>query len=540
MVLWLCLWAASDFVLDESSKKLGIDFTYQNGAYGEFFFPEITGGGVALFDYDQDGDLDLFLVQGGWLGPSDHPKASEFNSLSGRLYRNTLEDGVLGFVDHTQKAGFKSFTYGQGVAVGDIDGDGDLDLYITAFGANQMWRNLGNGRFEDISAASGTADTGWGTSATFVDYDGDGWQDLYVCNYIQFNLAHNPKCFAPNSARDYCGPDCCPAAADKLFRNKGDGTFEDVSGLLNVPVRGAGLGVLAFDYDLNGTLDLMVANDGDANELWHNHGTHLEEMGLILGVSLSGSGLPEASMGVAAADFDRNGFPDLFLTHLDTESNTYYENTGKGYFRDRTAALGLAAPSLPYTGFGTVAVDLNMDGWMDLVCVNGAVHSQSGLDAHGESSVFRQTNQIYINDHGSRFDLVATGGAFDAALISRGLAAGDLDNDGDADLVVVNLNEPVQVFINQLSLWNWIGIDVRNKAGGPAIGATVSCQLAGEKAQTAWVHTDGSYASASDPRVLFGLGDQTAIQEIKVQYLGEVKTLATPNPNQYHSVTFDR
>ncbi len=527
---------------NDVAHDTGLDFSYLNGAHGSYLFPEITGGGIALLDYDRDGDLDVYCVQASWLGPESKRKDANFEIAKdgGRLFRNQLiPSGTLKFEDVTRQSRLITHGYGQGVAVADINSDGWLDIYITQFGQNQLWVNQKDGTFVDNTLSSALADSGWSTSATFFDYNGDRLPDLYVCHYVDYSVASNPTCYAPNSALDYCGPDCCPASADSLYLNKGLGSFENVSALLKgLPSRGAGLGVVAIDYDQNGLLDLFVANDGDANELWESQAGQFENAALLAGVALNASGNAEASMGIAIADFDGDGDEDLFVTHLDGETNTLYCNSGNGYFDDRTAIYGLAAPSIPFTGFGTGWIDIDRDGWLDLIVVNGAVHSQTGIS--GTNNELKQPNQVFMNKEGKKFteSTHLAGASFNRRDISRCAAFGDLDNDGDMDILISNLNAPTQLLVNTFNAQaNWIGFQIMDERGTDAVGAHVVLKVDGSE-QHRWVRRDGSYLASHDARVLFGLGQATQVQSVKVTWPdGRVLEIKNPTVGQYNRIT---
>ncbi|HUO87448.1 MAG TPA: VCBS repeat-containing protein, partial [Thermoanaerobaculia bacterium] len=382
------------------ADDVGLDFVHVNGRHGELYFVENVGAGAALFDYDGDGDLDLYLVQGEALGPE-----AQRQGVGDRLFRNDLTrdaDGrpVLRFTDVTAEAGLAEGEYGMGVAAGDFDGDGHVDLYVTNWGPNRLWRNRGDGTFEDVTAASGTGEPRWSVSATFVDYDRDGDLDLFVGNYVAFSYAVHKVCRSESGLRDYCTPLAFAAESDRLFENRGDGTFADATraaGLDRVEPAGA-LGVVAADLDGDGWVDLYVANDLAPNHLWINRGDGtFREEALLAGCAVDGQGRAQASMGVDAADFDGDGDEDLFLTHLTGEANTLYVNDGSGMFRDGSIAAGLAAPSLPFTGFGTAFLDYDGDGRLDLLAANGAVRQIEALARAGDPYPLHQTNQLFRN-----------------------------------------------------------------------------------------------------------------------------------------------
>jgi enediyne biosynthesis protein E4 len=513
------LTGGSGLIFRDVAAEAGLDFVHVNGATGEFYMPEIMGAGVALIDYDGDGDLDVYLVQGGpFGGATDGP--------GNRLFRNDLhvdEAGVprLRFTEVTEQAGVGHTGYGMGVAVGDYNNDGHPDLYVTNFGSNVLYRNNGDGTFTDVTAEAGVDDPRWSTSAAFVDVDGDGHLDLFVTNYLDFTPAGNQTCYEPGGARDYCNPNVYRPVPDRLFRNNGDGTFTDVTERAGISrAFGPGLGVVGADFNGNGRADIFVANDGAANQLWINNGDGtFEESGLLSGTAYNAEGLPEASMGVAAGDFDNDGDEDLFLTHLRRETNTLYVNDGKGNFEDRTAQAGLGVPSIPYTGFGTEWFDYDHDGHLDLFVANGAVNMIPAL--RGDPFPFHEINQLFRNLGAGRF--VETTGDAGPALsfseVSRGAAFGDLDNDGDIDIIVTNNNGAVRVLLNELgSRQPWLQVQLERKQNLPVAGARLGLIRKGQ--QTLWRRSraDGSYLSANDPRVHFGLGSDPSIDAIEVRW----------------------
>ena len=437
----------------EAASEAGLDFDHVNGMSGEYYFNEMMGGGVALLDYDSDGDLHVYLIQGHILDP-----AGKSDALTDRLYRNDLESDSAGiatlrFTDVTRASLIHSDGYGMGVATGDYNNDGWTDLYITNFGSNRLLRNKGDGTFEDVTTASGADDRRWSVAATFFDFDRDGWLDLFVGNYVDFSLASNADCRTAGGAQTYCSPAAYPPEPDSLFRNLGDGTFEDVSGRAGLAgTAGAALGAVAADFDGDDLIDLYVANDGMPNRLWMNDGSgSFKDEALLAGVALNQDGQPEASMGIAASDFDGDGDIDIFLTHLEQETNTLYVNDGAGLFEDASIRSGLGPPSLAYTGFGAGWVDYDNDGWLDVMTVNGAVVDIESLKQSGDPYPLHQTNQLFRNLGDGRFQEVTAhaGEAFSLSEVSRGAAFGDLDNDGDIDVVVVSNNGPARLLLNE-------------------------------------------------------------------------------------------
>jgi len=523
--------AGGTSIFVDRSAETGFDFHYYNGATGQIYLLEIMGAGGGLVDFDNDGDLDIYAPQGRVLEPGkgigDATTPVKYPlPLTDRLYRNDLEvepDGsrFLRLTDVTDSMGFASREYGIGVATGDFDNDGWVDLYVTNFGSNQLLRNDGDGTFSDVTERVGAVEAGWSSSASFLDLDRDGWLDLFVTNYLKHQIEKRVHCMNPTGAHDYCDPDAYPAASDRLFRNRGDGTFEDVSVKAGTEaVERTGLGVVSADFDLDGWPDLYVANDGMANLLLLNNqdGTYRDDT-VLAGCAVNAEGEREASMGVDAADIDGDGDEEIFLTHYSRETNTLYLNTGDAIFDDATQASGLGTPSWSFTSFGTRFLDYDNDGLLDLAVVSGAVT----LFSNNSTDNLAQTNQLFRGLDGRRFVEVTqdAGPAFQLRETSRGAAFGDLDNDGDTDIVVFNNAEPSRVLINEIgSKQSWLGLRLIGGDETPRdmLGARVELVRPGRPSQWRRVRTDGSFASASDPRVLFGLGEEAGSPLVRVTW----------------------
>jgi enediyne biosynthesis protein E4 len=508
----------------ESAVETGLAFTHVNGAMGHYYLAEEMGAGVALFDFDNDGDLDVLFVQGRRLGDSGGPGS---DSTALRLFRNDLMVGpdggrTLRFTDVTERAGLHLRGYGLGVAVADYDNDGWQDVYVTAFGTNALYRNMGDGTFADVTAIAGVDDGRWNTSAAFVDFDRDGHLDLYVAGYVDFTLAGNRLCYDSVGARDYCSPSVYRPIPDRLFRNLGGGRFADVTESAGIgAAAGAGLGVAIGDYDGDGWLDVYVANDATPNQLWMNQGDGtFRDEGLISGAAISAAGRPEASMGIASGDFDLDGDEDLFVTNLVGETFVLYVNDGRGSFEDARTQWGLAAPTAAFTGFGTEWLDYDNDGLLDLFVTNGAVNLVESQ--RGQPRPFRMADQLFRQLATGRFEEVsaAAGAVFARKEVGRGAAFGDLDNDGDIDIIVTNNGGPAMLLLNQsASSHHWLQLrleqEPRNTFG---LGAWVGVERQG--APTLWrrVRTDGSYLSASDVRIHVGLGAAASVAAVVVRW----------------------
>jgi len=514
----------------------GVDFVHFNGMSGEFYIPEVTGAGVGMLDYDDDGDLDLYLVQGRMLGPGKTPEDVLYpwpgeGPLIDRLYRNDLQvdpDGSreLRFTDVTRESGLVSDGYGMGVITGDYDNDGRIDLYVTNLEGNHLFRNRGDGTFEDVTAEAGVDDRRWSVPAVFFDYDRDGWLDLFIGNYLDFTYDNHKTCLTVTGARDYCGPSAYRGQPDRLLHNEGDGTFRDVtreSGLH--AAYGPALGAVAADLNGDGWLDLYVANDGRPNQMWLNQGDGtFQDTSLMGGSAVNAEGFPEASMGVDAADFDGDGDVDLFMAHIAGETNTLYRNDGTALFEDTSILSGLGPMSKWATAFGAGSLDYDNDGWLDVLTVNGAVRTIEEQARQQIPYPLRQPNQLFRNRREGRFEEVSeqAGEALAVSEVSRGAAFGDVDNDGDTDALILNSHGPTQLLINQVGQAQpWLGL--RLVTGSPprdALGARVGLFRSGRPVLWRRARTDASFASANDPRVLFGLDEAPEVEKVQVQWPG--------------------
>ena len=508
----------------DRAEESGLRFTHVNGMSGKFDYAEIIGPGAAMFDADNDGDLDVYLVQGGTLDQSGYSAGS---SPRGRLFRNDLTinpDGtrVQHFTDVTEASGIVSRGYGMGVATGDFNNDGCTDIYLTNLGSNQLFRNNCDGTFTDVSKRSRTDDPSWSVSAAFLDYDRDGWLDLFVGNYLDWRVASSMPCFSPSGRPDYCSPNVFQPRPSRLYHNNRDGTFSDVTASSGIAREfGPALGVSTADFNGDGWIDLYVANDGQPNQLWINqHDGTFKNTGLLSGTALSAHGKPKAGMGVDAGDFDNDGDEDLLVTNLTGEGSDLYVNDGSGLFEDQSARSGLGSASRPYTGFGAAWFDVDNDGWLDTLIVNGAVQTIEALRRVNDPFPLHQRKLLFRNLGNGRFDDVSArgGAAFQVSEVGRGAAFGDVDNDGDVDVLVANNNGKPRLLVNNVGSRNhWIGLRLVGKqAARDMLGARVGIVREGRPVLWRRARSDGSYASANDPRVLVGLGQSTAASRVRV------------------------
>ncbi len=498
---------------DELTSSRGIDFVHHSGYDGRPMMPEMVGSGVALADLDADGDLDLYLVQSGRV---DKTLAASLSA--NRLYMNRGD----GHFDEVQGgAGSGDQGYGMGVAAGDYDNDGDIDLYVTNVGTNVLLQNDGTGNFVDVTSIAGVGDPSWSTAATFLDLDVDGDLDLFVVNYLHWSKEIEQDCYGSAFYITYCGPTVYDAPAmDRVYRNNGDGTFEDVTGAAGVNVAfGNGLGVVGADFNDDGRIDVFVANDTMVNQLWINLGDlRFAEECMIWSCAMDSQGIEKAGMGVASADVDDDGDSDLLVVNLELQSDSFFRNEGT-YFFDATQQVGLGATSMRHTRFGVVLGDFNNDGRLDLYEANGKVSSRGPTDG----DEYAEPNTLLrgtIKEGVIGFEVVKPSGGVTEPLVhtSRALAVGDVNNDGGMDLLVTNRDAAPYLLINSARRGNWLRFRVLID-GRDAHGARVSATV-GKTRISREVQPSASYLASSDPRVHFGLGSNTQAMDVTVRWPG--------------------
>lgn len=495
--------------MDESAER-GLDYTYLAGGTPSHRLPEILGGGVALLDSDRDGDLDVYFVQGGSLDARSetHGNALFINNGTGKF---DIGDGG----DASRDLG-----YGMGMAVGDFNDDALPDIFVTQLGKNVLLRNEGNNQFRDVTLEAGFRFEEWSTATAFADFDLDGDLDLWVVNYVDWSESMEPECYQKMlGSRDYCSPVHYDAPAqDRVYRNDGGGRFTDMTGIAGVlGTRGNGLGIVTVDFNGDGLLDVFVANDTSPNHLWLNRGDfRFEDVAPIWNCALDSHGVARAGMGIVAADLDDDRDQDVIVVHITTEPNYVFQNEG-AYFRDVTAQVGLSTYSQRYTRFGLVVDDLNNDGWLDILEVNGAV---SRLSAPHEGDRFAEPNTLYEGTPEGRFNLIDHDGEIHT---SRAAAVGDVDNDGTLEVIVVDRDKPAKLLVNQSrGIGRWLMLDVRDRYGRPALGAVVSLDV-GDRTLTRVVQRASSYLASRDPRLHFGLGEIDRVSNIRVRWLSGVE-----------------
>jgi hypothetical protein len=505
---------------EDVASASGIAFRHTRGREQRYWMPEVMGAGLAWFDFDGDGRLDLYCVQGGDLAPDGLGSvgARTGEGPGNVLYRNRGEGT---FEDVTERSGAGDRGYGMGCAVGDYDGDGDLDLYVTNVGRNVLLRNGGDGTFTDVTEEAGVGDAGWGTSTGFFDCDGDGDLDLFVVNYVRWSPGREVDCRSNYGDRDYCAPVNYSAPSQSvLYRNEGGGRFRDVSVEAGLGAAfGNGLGLALADFDRDGKLDAYVSNDGNPNQLWINQGGgRFADKALLLGAAVNRNGAAEASMGTVPVDLDEDGWIDLLITNLRGESNTTYFNV-RGSFTDRTPKTGLAVASLSYTGFGDGLADFDLDGRQDLYVVNGRVGFWK--PTFGDADPFAEPNQVFRGLEGARFEEILPQGGTSEVLLgnSRGAAFADYDDDGDVDVAYLDNQGSVHLLRNVAPrAGNWIGMRVVDDRGRDALGASVRLQALGRTMRRE-VNVCASYCSSNDPRVHFGLGSETRARAVVIGWL---------------------
>jgi hypothetical protein len=527
MGVWTAVSAAAPVQFVDRAKALGIDMVNTSGATQEYIVEGMMGG-AAFFDYDADGDVDLYITNGSsfaGFAAGQHPQ--------NRLYRN---DGDL-FVDVTERAVVGDTSWSMGSAAADYDNDGQVDLYVTNFGRNTLYRNRGDGRFADATAVAGVGHRGWGTGVTFGDYDRDGDVDLYVANYVDFSLDYESPipCLWKN-VKVYCGPVGLLPGADVFYENQGDGTFVERGEELGLAGEAHyGMTAIFGDYDADGWQDIFVANDSTPNKLFRNMaGVGFEEVALMAGVAYNGEGVTQGCMGAAMADYDNDGLADIFVTNFADENNALYKNDGGGFFSDVSYQAKIASADSRHVAWGTVFIDYDNDGDRDLFVANGHTYPQADLP--GLAASYNEGNQLYENLGAGDFTEVSDrlGPGLALSGVSRGASMADYDSDGDVDLFVLELNGPPRLLRNDGgNAGNYLLIDtIGTRSNRDGIGTRIELEVGGLK-QYAEVRSGGSYLSMNDRRVHFGLGAAQRVERIELHWpSGAVQILRDVAANQ--------
>lgn len=533
--------APSPVTFTDITAQTKIDFKQSASVTSQKYLLESMGGGVAVFDYDNDGRLDLYFTNGARLD-DPMPKGTAPDKRDAKFWNRLYHqkrDGT--FEDMTMSAGVKGEGYSMGVAAGDYDGDGFIDLYVTAYGSNILYRNRGDGTFEDATRRGGVAGNGWSTSAGFIDYDRDGRLDLFVARYADWDFEKGSIYCGDQRPgyRAYCHPDNFKGASNLLFHQKPDGTFEDVSASAKIAdPNGKGLGVAFADFDDDGWMDILVANDSVRQQLYRNRGDGtFEDLALVAGVGYDENGKTFAGMGVDARDYDNDGLPDIFITALSNETYPLYRNNGDNSFTYTTNTTGIGQITLLYSGWGTRFLDADNDGWLDIFVAQGHV-----LDTIEKTSAYlkyRQTPLLMRNTGKGFVNVSATAGQpFSSPLAARGAAFGDLDNDGDTDIVIGVVEGLPVILRNDGTRNHWLGISaIGAKSNREGLGARITVTEAGGRQQAHEVTKAGSYLSSNDSRIIFGLGAATSIKSVEIRWPGNrTQKIMNPGIDRYLTI----
>lgn len=529
VLLFLAAQSATAPLFRDITTTSGITWRHFNGQSPQRHLVESTTGGVAIFDFDNDGRMDIFFVNGG-----ETPGGKSPTPVRHALYRNL---GNNKFADVTARSGLAATRfYGMGAAAADYDNDGHSDLYITGYPSGALFHNNGDGTFSDVTASTRTANENeWGASAAWFDYNNDGRLDLFIANYAQFSFDDNKRCEFEGKPV-YCAQTAYPGRPSRLYRNSADGTFEDVSqssGIAALP--GRALGVVAIDYDNDTRQDLFVARDASPNLLLRNKGNGtFEDVALDAEIAFNADGIARAGMGVDAGDIDGDGTPDFIVTNFDTEYHALYLNPGKLPFREATVSSRLAQFTKPYVGWGVRMIDYDSDGDLDLLIVNGHLHEM--IAQSNRTVSYREPPLLLANDGRARFTILNPGPAFQHTYLARGMATGDLDNDGAIDAVFVSLNDPPVILHNERKPANWLGVKLTGTASNrDAIGARLTLKT-GTRTLTRWITGGASFLASHDRRILFGGVTTPGTLEIRWPS-GRTQTIANLAPGRYHDIT---
>ena len=508
----------NNVIYTEQTDTAGIKFTHLNGMSEQKYLPETMGSGCLFFDYDNDGFLDIYLVNSGTSCANINESRTQLNEIN-RLYRN---NGNGTFSDVTLKVGMdKNSGFGMGCISADYDNDGDQDVYLTNFGMNQLYRNNGDGTFTDVTKQAGVVNAKWSVSASFGDYNLDGFLDLYVANYLDYNIETAHPCTL-EGVHIYCGPHEYPGAPDTLYRNNGDGTFTDVTARSGVVNSGKGMGVLFTDYNNDGYPDIFVTNDAVEDYLYRNNrdGT-FTDVALAAGIAYNSEGRATASMGIANGDYDNDGGLDLFVTNFSLEVNSLFHNDGDGFYTMTTFDVGLAEPSFSRLGFGAQFLDIDNNGTLDLLVANG--HVWDNVTQITPSLSYRQTCQLFLNNGEGKYqDITSSAGTFfNSPVVARGTASGDYDNDGDIDILISCCGGTPVLLRNDSKTENrWLKIKLTGTTGNRnGIGTKVYLKT-NKTTYLREVTSGGSYASGNDYTLHFGLGSTETVNSIEIHWLG--------------------